>query len=135
MDNEGVLKVMDFGLARSVQRTGELTQAGFIVGTPRYMAPEQLFGGDMDARSDLFAVGVVFYECLTGKPPYEASTPLAVVAKMLESHPPAVRELSPDVPATLSMLIDKLLQRDPNDRIKSARELGEQLSQIGQSYS
>jgi len=135
VDEEGVLKVMDFGLARSVQRTGELTQAGFVVGTPRYMAPEQLFGGDMDARSDLFAAGVVFYECLTGKPPYEASTPLAVVAKMLEARPVAVRELSPDVPASLSLLVDKLLQRDPNDRVKSARELGEQLSQIGQTYT
>jgi CheY-like chemotaxis protein/predicted Ser/Thr protein kinase len=135
VDEEGVLKVMDFGLARLVQHTGELTQAGFVVGTPRYMAPEQLFGGDMDARSDLFAVGIVFYECLTGKPPFEASSPLAVVAKMLEGRTPPVRELSPDVPTPLSLLIERLLQRDPNDRIKSARELGEQLNQIGRSYA
>lgn len=132
VDDEGVLKVMDFGLARLVQRSEGLTQAGYVVGTPRYMAPEQILGGDVDARTDLFATGVVLYECLTGQAPFEGSSPMALMAKMLDGHPPSIRELVPEVPPVLAMLVERLLQREPKDRVGSARDLAEQLAQIGQ---
>lgn len=135
VDDEGVLKVMDFGLARLVERPEELTQAGSIVGTPRYMAPEQLLGGDADARTDLFAVGVVLYECLTGQPPFGASSPMALIAEMLDGHPPAIRDLVPEVPPMLATLVERLLQREPKDRPGSARDLAEQLAQVGQASS
>ncbi len=135
VDDEGVLKVMDFGLARLVERSEGLTQGGFVVGTPRYMAPEQLLGGDVDARSDLFAAGIVLYECLTGRTPFEASNPLAVIGRMLDGHPPAIRELAPDVPPPLAAVVERLLQREPKDRLGSARALAEQLGHIGQTLS
>ncbi len=131
VDDGGILKVMDFGLARLVERSGGLTQGGYVVGTPRYMAPEQLLGGDVDGRTDLFASGVVLYECLTGQTPFEASSPMAVMAKMLDGRVPPVRDLVPGVPPVLAALVERLLQRDPNDRFASARQVAEQLAQIG----
>jgi CheY-like chemotaxis protein/predicted Ser/Thr protein kinase len=135
VDDEGVLKVMDFGLARLVERSEELTQGGFVVGTPRYMAPEQLLGGDIDARCDLFAAGIVLYECLTGRTPFEASSPMAVIGRMLDGHPPAILEFAPEVPPPLAAVVARLLQRDPKDRLGSARALAEQLGHIGQTFS
>jgi serine/threonine-protein kinase len=85
---DGVVKVMDFGVARLVKRTAGLTLTGMVVGTPAYMAPEQLLDDNVDARADIFAAGVVLYECLTGRRPVEASSPAAIVGKLL--GPPAV---------------------------------------------
>ena len=132
VDEEGCLKVTDFGLARLVERSSKFTQAGFVVGTPGYMAPEQHLGAAVDARSDLFSAGVVLYECLTGWAPFHAASPMAVVDRVLAGNPRPVRELAPHVPPALAALIARLLQRDPDDRVGSARELAEQLAQIGQ---
>ena len=74
LDREGALKVMDFGVARLAERTSTLTESGLIVGTPAYMSPEQLLAEKIDARSDIYSVGVVMYECLTGALPFEAES-------------------------------------------------------------
>lgn len=132
VNEEGILKVMDFGLARLAEHTSRFTQAGYVVGTPGYMAPEQHLGGTVDARSDLFSVGVVLYECLSGRSPFDASSPMAVIDLVLAGRPRAIRELVPQVPPALAAVIDRLLQREPKDRLASARELAEQLAQIGQ---
>ncbi len=134
VDEEGYLKVMDFGLARPAEGSSRVTLAGMVVGTPGYTAPEQHLGGAVDARSDLFSVGVVLYECLTGRPPFDAGSPMAVVDRVLEGRPRPIRELVPQVPPALAALIHRLLQREPENRIGSARDLSEQLSQIGQTH-
>ena len=133
VDESGTLKVMDFGLARVAEPGSGLTQAGFVVGTPGYMAPEQHLGGAVDARSDLFSTGVVLYECLTGRPPFDASSPMAVVDRVLEGRVTPIRQLLAHVPPALAAVIERLLRREPADRIQSARELAEQLAQIGQT--
>jgi CheY-like chemotaxis protein len=127
VDDEGVLKVMDFGLARLAERTSDLTHGGFVVGTPRYMAPEQLVGGDVDGRSDLYSVGVVLYECLTGRLPVDAATPATLVAKVFEERPRPVTDYAPEVPAALAAIVDQLLAAKPEERPPSARELAERL--------
>jgi serine/threonine protein kinase len=135
IDEAGALKVMDFGLARPVHRGWEenITVAGFIVGTPQYMAPEQLMGGDVDARSDLFSVGIVLYECLAGRPPFDADSPVALAAQMLEGRVTPIGDLAPEVPARLANAVHQLLQLHPKDRLGSARDLGHTLSEIEHS--
>jgi len=130
---DGVLKVMDFGIARLAERPQEsgVTQAGMVVGTPEYMAPEQLMSGDIDARADLYAAGCVLYECLTGKTPITANTPYELVAKLIEEVPVSVRSLNPEVPEALDALIAQLLAKNPNDRVASATILHDRLASIG----
>jgi DNA-binding response OmpR family regulator len=97
LDAAGVLKVMDFGVARPTGAVSGLTEVGLLVGTPSYMAPEQLFGEDFDQRADLYAAGVVLFECLTGRLPFEASTPMALIARVLREpapHPPRSTPIS-----------------------------------------
>jgi DNA-binding response OmpR family regulator len=131
LDAEGVLKVMDFGVARLAERSTSITEAGLVVGTPAYMPPEQLMAEQVDARSDLYAAGVVLYECLTGKPPFQASSVMSLVAKLLteEPQPPAV--VNPEVPPAFSALVLRLLAKKPEDRVQAARELLEQLGPLG----
>ncbi len=131
VEGDGVLKVMDFGIARLTRRTQGHTQAGMVVGTPEYMAPEQLLGDDIDARADLYAAGVVMYECLTGKPPLSAPTPISLIAKVLEEVPPTPRVVSSDVPQPLSDLVMRTLSKNRDDRPASAAELLGLLERLG----
>jgi eukaryotic-like serine/threonine-protein kinase len=129
---DGVLKVMDFGIARLAERPGNAghTQAGMIVGTPEYMAPEQLFGEEIDARADLYSAGCVIYECLTGRLPHEADSPMTLIAKVIEDTPTAPRELQADVPAPLSDLVMRVLSKDRDKRPRSASELHDMLDRM-----
>ena len=127
---DGVVKVMDFGVARLVKRSAGLTMTGMVVGTPAYMAPEQLLDDDVDARADIFAAGVVLYECLTGRRPVEARSPAAIVGKLL--GPPAVppHELNPQVPEQLSRLVMRMIASDRDARPRSASEVLEVLARV-----
>jgi len=131
LDHAGVLKVMDFGVARLTERSSSLTEAGLVIGTPAYMPPEQLLSEEVDARSDLYAAGVVFYECLTGKPPFEANSATALVAKLLTQDAIAPATMNTEIPPALSALIMRLLAKEPNDRVQTAAELSEQLMGLG----
>jgi eukaryotic-like serine/threonine-protein kinase len=122
--------VMDFGIARLVHRTEGQTQAGMVVGTPEYMAPEQLLGDNIDARADLYSAGVVLYECLTGKMPHTAQTPITLITKVLEETPTPPRELQPDIPAALSDLVMRVLSKDREARPKNALELHDALDRL-----
>jgi len=130
LDAEGVLKVMDFGVARLAQGAPGRTEAGLIVGTPAYMAPEQLMAEGIDARSDLYAAGVVLYECLTGQLPHDAESFMALIAKVLHEDITSPIEVNPDIPPALSALIVRLLAKDPAQRMQSAEELAKQLATI-----
>ena len=128
LDAAGVLKVMDFGIARLVEHTTVLTQAGMVVGTPAYMSPEQLLSEDVDGRSDLYAAGVVLYECLTGRLPFDSPSPISLIAKVLHDEPVPPAQLNPEIPAPVSDLIVQLLAKQPGDR---PRELSKLIAQLG----
>lgn len=130
LDGEGVLKVMDFGVARLAERSAGLTQAGLIVGTPAYMSPEQLTGEEVDARSDLYSVGAVLYECLTGSLPLEAPTVMALFAKVLSEEPVRPSKLVEGIPPALDELVMVLLAKRPEDRVESAAALAERLQAV-----
>jgi len=133
VDPSGFLKVMDFGIARLAnppQGKG-LTEAGLSIGTPDYMSPEQLSGADLDPRSDLYSAGVVLFECLTGRVPFEADTTWALVAKHLEEEPPNPRTLNADVPEALAIVILKAMAKDRERRFATASEMHDALARIG----
>ena len=126
----GTLKVMDFGIARLAKQTEGMTQVGMAVGTPEYMAPEQLLGADVDFRADLYATGAVLFESLTGRPPFVADSQISLVAKTLEEAPPPPSSLNAEVPAPLEALILRALSKDPTERPQSALLLFEELDAI-----
>jgi HAMP domain-containing protein len=128
---DGVLKVMDFGVARLVRRASAgLTQVGMVVGTPEYMAPEQLLDEDVDVRADLYATGVVLYECLTGRRPVESDSVVTLIAKLLAEDPAPPTTINPDVPDELSSIVMRLLERDRAQRPPSALVLHEMLARV-----
>lgn len=133
VEPDGVLKVMDFGIARLATRKPDsgVTQAGTVIGTPEYMAPEQLAGDEVDQRVDIYAAGCVLYECLTGRPPFTADTPYQLIAKLLEETAPAPRSVNPEVPAALDALVMQALAKDPKGRPQTALALHDALARIG----
>ena len=133
VEPSGFLKVMDFGIARLANppKGKGLTEAGMSIGTPDYMSPEQLSGSELDPRSDLYAAGVVLFECVTGRVPFEAETPWALVAKHLEEEAPNPRSLNPEVPEPLAAVILKAMAQDPAHRFATASEMHDALARIG----
>jgi CheY-like chemotaxis protein/RIO-like serine/threonine protein kinase len=131
LDAAGVLKVMDFGVARLAERTSTLTEAGMLLGTPLYMSPESLLAEKVDGRSDLYAVGVVLYECVTGRVPFEAGSTVSLIAKLLAEEPSPPEAINADVPPALSALILRLLAKKPADRVQTATELAQLLNRLG----
>jgi serine/threonine protein kinase len=130
VDDDGLVKVTDFGLARTVEDYQRITEHGSIVGTPHYMAPEQIFGNAVDERSDLYSAGAVLYECLTGAPPYDADTATEIVARMVDAPPVPVISILPDVNPAISALVAQLLSFEAKDRPQTARELVERLREL-----
>ena len=122
IDRAGRAHIMDFGIARSVKGPG-LTGPGLIVGTPDYMAPEQLDGKEADERSDIYAFGAVLFEMTTGEAPFEAPTPIAVALKHKTETPRDPRLLNPQVPEALGRLILRCLEKDPEKRYQTAGSL------------
>jgi serine/threonine-protein kinase len=114
----------DFGIAKLLNDDLRLTQAGMIVGTAAYMAPEQAEGRPIDSRTDLYAVGVVLYEMLTGRVPFDATTPVAVLMKHAYEPPPPPRSLNPDLPPAAEAVLLRALAKDPDARYQSAAEMG-----------
>ena len=125
-DRQGRIVVMDFGLARSLEDAG-MTQTGALVGTLEYMSPEQALGGELDQRSDLFAVGLIFYELLSGKVPYKADTALASLMKRTQERAVPVSQIDNTVPKALSKIVSRCLERDPSMRFQHAMEILNQL--------
>jgi eukaryotic-like serine/threonine-protein kinase len=134
VDHSGFLKVMDFGIARLAQHHAEpgqgLTAAGVVVGTPQYMAPEQLFGQPVDGRADLYATGAVLFECVTGRPVFEAPSLVALLARHLEDAAPDPRRLNADLPESLALVILRALARKPEDRWPTAGQFLHALEQV-----
>ena len=122
VDKKGKVSVMDFGVARSIEQPG-ITQTGTLVGTLEYMSPEQAQGEKVDTRSDLFTLGIIFYELLTGKVPFQADTPTATLLKRLQEQAVPPAKLDAAVPLPLSDVTVKCLQIDTDHRYQSALEV------------
>jgi serine/threonine protein kinase len=123
IDAAGDLKVLDFGIAVVQGTSGQLTEAGLVVGTPAYMAPEQLMGESLTPASDLYAAGVVLYELLAGALPYSAATPMALVAQIVSTGPAPIQTVVPDLDPRLADLVMRLLAHEPAKRPVSAAAL------------
>jgi serine/threonine protein kinase len=121
---EGRVKLTDFGLARAAEDV-RLTRSGVVAGTPLYMSPEQASGEELDARSDLFSLGVVLYELAAGEPPFNGKTPLAVLKRVTEEQHVPLRQRNPEVPEWFAHIVDRLLAKKPADRFQSAREVAD----------
>jgi serine/threonine protein kinase len=119
----GRVKILDFGLARITREQAHLTDPGRVIGTPGYMAPEQVEGKEVDARSDLFSLGCILYELGAGAAPFAAANAVAILMAVLTREPTPPRTLNPDLPAPLAKLIQQLLTKDPHGRPASAREV------------
>lgn len=126
LDRAGAAKVMDFGIARSATST---TETGGITGTPAYMAPEQAQGLAVDHRADIYALGLILYELLTGRPVFEGNTPVEVALKQMRDTPPAPGDFEPGIPAHFERAILRCLEKSPERRFQSVDELEQALLQ------
>jgi len=120
---DGIVKVTDFGIARAINTEESLTQTGAVMGTATYFSPEQAEGMGVDARSDIYSLGVVLFEMVTGRPPFMGDTPVAVASKHVRENPPTPREINPSVPPDLEAIILKCLAKSPEYRYATGDDL------------
>ncbi len=135
MADEHWALLTDFGLARMMESASHLTGTGVGIGTPAYMSPEQAQGLVVDARTDVYALGVMLYEMVTGRVPYDAETPMAVVMKHISAPLPIPSQVVPGLPEPVERVILKSLAKDPADRFQSADELVKALDQVVQELA
>jgi len=128
VDGEGRVKVTDFGIARA--GTSQMTEAGSIVGTAQYLSPEQARGTATDQRSDLYSLGVVLYELLTGESPFDGDTPVEIAMKHLSTVPELPSTHRPDLPRALDLVVMRALAKEPEDRYQSAEEMDADLERV-----
>ncbi len=122
IDESGNCLLTDFGLARMAEATSKLTSSGAIMGTPAYMSPEQGTGNPLDGRSDIYSLGIILYEMITGRVPFAAETPIAIVFKHIQDPLPSARKLAPNLSEELELVLLKSLAKSPADRYQSAEE-------------
>jgi serine/threonine-protein kinase len=133
VDGDGRLKVTDFGIARS--GASQITEVGSIIGTAQYLSPEQARGAPVDQRSDVYSVGIVLYEMLTGKVPFTGDTPLEIAMKHLSEVPVPPSELRPEVPEDLDLIVVRALAKDSADRYATAEEMDADLARVARGLS
>ncbi|NOX76057.1 MAG: protein kinase [Gammaproteobacteria bacterium] len=131
IDDNDLLKIVDFGLAAASRKAdSRLTKSGILVGTPTYMAPEQVRGRAIDSRTDVYTLGIIMYEMFVGRAPYQGEESMAILFQHVEGKAIPPRELNPDIPVLLEALILKAIAVDPEERFQTFDELREQLEKI-----
>ena len=125
------VKVLDFGIARVHETTvaGDLTQVGHVLGTPQFMSPEQCLGEELDVRSDVYSLGVVLYEMLSGDVPFDGPSSMAILAKQISADPPSLRVANPNVAPAVEAVVNAALQKGRDDRPQTAGALAAQLNE------
>jgi serine/threonine protein kinase/cytochrome c-type biogenesis protein CcmH/NrfG len=129
IDKEGNAKIMDFGIARSLKAKG-ITGAGVMIGTPEYMSPEQVEGKEADQRADIYALGVILYEMLTGHVPFEGDTPFSVAYKQKNEAPSDPKKFNSQIPDDLSHLVLRCMEKEREKRYQSTEEISSELTKI-----
>ena len=129
IDRDGNVRIMDFGIARSLKSKG-LTGAGIMIGTPEYLSPEQADGEEIDGRSDIYSLGVILYEIVSGQLPFQGDTPLSLAVKHRIEKPGNPRTINPQIPESLSQIILKCLEKKKEDRYQTAENLLADLKNI-----
>ncbi|RME02797.1 MAG: hypothetical protein D6805_08760 [Planctomycetota bacterium] len=127
---EGVVKVADFGLARKTQDTMGVTQSGSILGTPYFMSPEQCRGEKTDIRSDIYSLGATFYYILTGQHPFVGDSPMTILLKHIHEEVPDIKKFAPEVPDSLKNIIEKMMEKLPEDRYQTLEEFLEDIKKL-----
>ncbi|MCU0284836.1 MAG: protein kinase [Acidobacteria bacterium] len=130
VDENGKAKVTDFGIAFIADAKTKLTQEGSIIGTPEYLSPEQCEGKNVDARSDIYSLGVTLYEILTGKTPYEADTPVSMLMKIVRGNFPPIGQVNPAVPEPVQKIVEKMMQTNPQNRYTNTEELLKAIEEV-----
>lgn len=121
--NDGTVKVVDFGIAQTREYGDKLTNTGEFVGTPGYLSPEVCTGKEVDARSDIFALGIVFYEMLAGKVPFENDSPLGLMLEVVQADIPDIRAINKKVDKKTSYILEKMIAKNPEERCQSCQEI------------
>ncbi|MEV0243488.1 protein kinase [Streptomyces sp. NPDC050674] len=134
MTKRGVVKVMDFGIARAMQSgVTSMTQTGMVVGTPQYLSPEQALGRGVDARSDLYSVGIMLFQLVTGRLPFDADSPLAIAYAHVQEEPPVASSINRSLPPAVDALIARALKKNPNERFPSAEAMRDECLRVAAS--
>src|SRR5271166_966920 len=132
LTRDGQVKVTDFGIARAVGNDDNVTQTGLVMGTATYFSPEQAQGLGVDGRSDVYSLGVVLYEMVTGRAPFAADTPVAIAYKHVSEAPIPPRQIEPRIPEQLEAVIMRAMAKLPADRYATAEDLQSDLQRFGQ---
>ncbi|MEU1624062.1 protein kinase [Streptomyces sp. NPDC020096] len=131
LTKRGVVKVMDFGIARALQSgVTSMTQTGMVVGTPQYLSPEQALGRGVDARSDLYSVGCMVFELLTGRLPFDGDSPLSVAYQHVQEEPPAPSSINRSLPPAVDALVARALRKNPADRFPTAEAMQDECERV-----
>ena len=131
LTGRGVVKVMDFGIARALQSgVTSMTQTGMVVGTPQYLSPEQALGRGVDARSDLYSVGCMLFELLTGRLPFDGDSPLSIAYQHVQEEPPAPSSINRAVPPAVDALVARALRKNPADRFPTAEAMRNEVNRV-----
>ncbi|MBX7555118.1 protein kinase [Streptomyces sp. NPDC004232] len=131
----GVVKVMDFGIARAMQSgVTSMTQTGMVVGTPQYLSPEQALGRGVDARSDLYSVGIMLFQLVTGRLPFDADSPLAIAYAHVQEEPVAPSTINRSLPPAVDALVARALKKNPNERFPTAEAMRDECLRVAASF-
>ncbi|MEU3311325.1 protein kinase [Streptomyces sp. NPDC006662] len=131
MTKRGIVKVMDFGIARAMQSgVTSMTQTGMVVGTPQYLSPEQALGRAVDARSDLYSVGIMLFQLLTGRIPFEADSPLAIAYAHVQEEPVAPSSINRAITPAMDALVARALKKNPNERFPTAAAMRDEIMRV-----